>query len=184
VVWSTHTGAVRSTPFARSVQNAGLVLLHPFLSRFFETTQVKEPGNPTLLAARLPRAAALLHTLATGDDDVHELHIDFIKVLLGLALDAPLPVAQGLLVASDHAEVEALLSAVIDHWRALGTTSIRGLRGSFLQRNGLVREDDQGIRLQVEAAPFDMLLGRLPWGISTIKLPWMKRLLFTEWPAP
>jgi hypothetical protein len=80
--------------------------------------------------------------------------------------------------------VEALLSSVLEHWRVLKSTSARGLRGSFLQRPGLLREEAHGFRLQVEPAPFDMLLGQLPWGIATVQLPWMKRAIFTEWPAP
>jgi hypothetical protein len=38
--------------------------------------------------------------------------------------------------------------------------------------------------LQVEAESFDMLLGKLPWGISTMKLPWMNKPIFTDWPTP
>lgn len=183
--WTTRTGAAfRAMPLAHMVHHAGLVLLHPYLSRFFESTAVKQAGRPELAADQLPRAAALLHLLATGDDDVFEAHIDFIKILLGVPLDAPLLVSRGLLVASDHEEATALLAAVVEHWRVLRSTSIHGLRTSFLQRSGLVRDEDQGFRLQVEPAPFDMLLGHLPWGIATIKLPWMKKLLFTEWQAP
>jgi hypothetical protein len=174
----------RRAPFGQMVHHAGLVLLHPFLPRFFESTAVKEAGKPALASGALPRAAALLHLLAVGEEEVFELELDFIKVLLGLPLDAPLPVSEGLLLASDREEAEALLSSVIGHWRVLKSTSVRGLRSSFLQRPGLLREQDQGFRLQVEPAPFDMLLGQLPWGIGTIKLPWMKKAIFTEWPAP
>jgi hypothetical protein len=174
----------RTAPFGQMVHHAGLVLLHPFLPRFFESTAIKETGRPALAPDVLPRAAALLHLLAVGNDEVFELELDFIKVLLGLPLDSPLPVSEGLLRASDQEEVEALLSAVIGHWRVLKSTSVKGLRSSFLQRSGLLRETEQGFRLQVTPAPFDMLLGQLPWGIGTIKLPWMKRAIFTEWSAP
>ena len=176
--------ALRTMPFGQMVHHAGLVLVHPFLPRFFESTSVKEAGKPALSPGELPRAAALLHRLATGEEDVFELEIDFVKILLGLSLDSQLPAAEGLLRASDRDEVDALLTAVIEHWRVLKSTSVKGLRTSFLQRHGLLREEDQGFRLQVEPAPFDMLLGQLPWGIGTIKLPWMKKAIFTDWPAP
>jgi hypothetical protein len=29
-----------------------------------------------------------------------------------------------------------------------------------------------------------MLLAQLPWGIGTVKLPWMNKAIFTEWPTP
>jgi hypothetical protein len=171
-------------PFGQAVSHAGLMLLHPFLPRFFESTGVKEAGKAELTPAKLPRAAALLHLLATGEEEAFELELGCIKIILGLKLESPLPIAGGLLSAGDREEVVALLSAVIAHWSALKSTSVRGLRGSFLQRRGLVREDSQGFRLQVEPAPFDMLLGQLPWGIGVVKLPWMEKAIFTDWPVP
>ncbi|MCE9667754.1 hypothetical protein LY474_08005 [Myxococcus stipitatus] len=181
------TGAVASgpdaEPFLLPVSHAGLLLLHPYLPRFFESTGVKEAKKAELPVDRLPRAAALLHLLAVGDEEVHELELDFIKLLLGLTPDAPLPVSSGLLGPSDDEEAGALLKAVIEHWKALKSTSVQGLRASFLRRRGYVREQEQGLRLQVEPAAFDVLLGAIPWGIGTVKLPWMRRPIFTDWPT-
>lgn len=167
-----------------SVRHAGLVLLHPFLSRFFESTGVREEGQAELDPALLPRAAALLHLLASGEEEPYELELGFIKILLGLRPGEPLPVAGGLLRESDREEAEALLQAVIGHWSVLKKTSVHGLRQSFLQRNGLLREQDHGFLLQVEPESFDVLLGHLPWGIGTVKLPWMTKPIFTDWPTP
>jgi hypothetical protein len=132
----------------------------------------------------LPRAAALLHWLATGREEVFEFELGLIKVLLGLTPDDPLPVADGLLSDGDRTEGDALLAAAIEHWHALGRTSIAGLRVSFLQRRGLLARDERGWQLRVEPESFDVLLGRLPWGIGITKLPWMTRPLFTDWPTP
>ncbi|WP_342375410.1 contractile injection system tape measure protein [Myxococcus stipitatus] len=170
-------------PFLLSVSHAGLLLLHPYLSRFFESTGVKEAKRPELPADKLPRAAALLHLLAMGEAEVHEFELDFIKLLLGLKLDAHLPVSSGLLRPSDHEEADALVQAVIEHWKALKNTSVQGLRGSFLRRRGFVREQEHGLLLRVESQAFDVLLGAIPWGIGTVKLPWMRQPIFTEWPT-
>ena len=35
--------------------------------------------------------------------------------------------------------------------------------------------------LNVEKKGFDVLLGRLPWGLSTIKLPWNNHLIYVSW---
>jgi hypothetical protein len=35
--------------------------------------------------------------------------------------------------------------------------------------------------LKVQPRAFDMLLDRLPWGFSIIKLPWMQGVLHVEW---
>ena len=84
----------------------------------------------------------------------------------------------------EREEGEALLAAVIGHWKALGKNSVDGLRVAFLQRRGALREEEAGWRLQLEPESFDVLLGRLPWGLATVKLPWMTRPLYTDWPTP
>ncbi len=170
-------------PFGIPARHAGLILLHPFLARLFEHTRIKQPGHPALDPPALPRAAALLHTCAVGDAEPFEHELAFVKILLGLPPGAPLLVAGGLLSGEDRDEVDALLRAALDHWAALRRTSAHGLQTTFLRRGGLVREEAQGFRLQVEPAGFDILLASLPWGIATVKLPWMRKPIFTEWAA-
>ena len=90
----------------------------------------------------------------------------------------------GLVRDADRLEVDALVAAAIEHWQALKRTSAAAVRTSFLQRSGLLKADDNGWRLQVESGPFDVLLKRLPWSLSVIKLPWMHTPLHCEWPIP
>lgn len=166
------------------VRCAGLVLIHPFLSRFLENRGVKEPGQSELALEQIPRAAALLYHLATGGLDPCEFDLDFIKILLGQSLEYPLPVTDGLLDDADRLEVSELLTAVVSHWQVLKKTTVDTLRSTFLQRGGIFHEGERELRVRVESAPFDVLLGQLPWGIGTVKLPWMKKIMFTEWPPP
>jgi hypothetical protein len=170
-------------PLGLLVPHAGLVLLHPFLPQLFGAVGLRgrEPALPT---DRLPRAAALLHWLAAGTTGVYEFELPLVKVLLGLAPDYPVPAADGLLTDADRAEGDALLAAVIEHWAALGKTSVDGLRGSFLRRRGLLRSGDRGWQLRMETESFDVLLGRLPWAVGVVKLPWMPTPMFIDWPTP
>jgi hypothetical protein len=161
-----------------------LVLLHPFISHFFAAVGVNVTGEKALAAEVIPRAAALLHFLATGTEEIYEYELDLIKVLLGLAPDAPLLVAEGLIQSGDREEASAMLQSVIRYWRALKNTSIAGLRSSFLQRPGLLRQAEEGWRLHVEPQAFDLLLNYLPWAISIVKLPWMPQPIHTEWLTP
>jgi hypothetical protein len=174
----------RNTKPGLPVQACGLVLLHPYLPRLFAGLgwiAADHPFGTALPAAILPTAAALLHWLASGDDNPHEFELGLIKLLLGLAPDEPLPVAGGLLGVAEKEEGEALLAAVIAHWSALGQSSINGLRVSFLQRGGLLYPAADGWLLQPQAEAYDVLLDRLPWGISIIRLPWMRRSLHSQW---
>jgi hypothetical protein len=180
---TSHLGTTPETvdDFALTVTHAGLILLHPFLPRFLESTAVKEKAQASLSPIVLPHAAALLHFLATGEEEILEYDLAFVKILLGLEPETPLCVSEGLIGGGDKTEAETLLQSVIDHWMALKKTSVAGLRCSFLKRQALLRETETGWKLQVERQPFDVLLEYLPWSISVVKLPWMTRAIHTDW---
>ncbi len=173
-----NTGAV--TPEIREgvyIENAGLILLHPFLPRFFEGLGIAVEDK----LIQPERALCLLHFLTTGQRIAPEYELILPKILCNLPLEAPVESDIGL-THSETEEAEALLGAVIQHWEALRNTSIDGLRGTFLLRFGkLSLRDDDDWLLQVEAKTVDILLSHLPWGISMIKLPWMQRMLWVEW---
>lgn len=165
------------------VHMAGLVLLHGYLPRLFEACRITFDAQGRITPPCLVRAAALLHRLATGREEIHEFELDLVKPLLGLMPDTPLPVAPGLLDEADAEECAALVAAVITHWSVLRGTSPDGLRISFLQRQGLLHDSGRHWQLHVESESFDVLLAQLPWGISLIKLPWMTKPIFTDWPT-
>jgi hypothetical protein len=74
-----------------------------------------------------------------------------------------------------------MLSEVIRHWSVLKNTSVAGLRETFLQREGRISPAANGWKLQIERKTVDVLLGKLPWGIGIIKLPWMNELMYVDW---
>jgi hypothetical protein len=103
------------------------------------------------------------------------------KLICGQPLDEPAP-APVLLSGDEKEEGLALLRAVIGHWSALGDTSVDGLRGTFLVRQGKYHRRSNGDDvLQVQTQSFDILLDQLPWGLGMIQLPWMRRMLWVEW---
>jgi hypothetical protein len=163
---------------------AGLVLLHPWLPRMLAGCGVLDEGGKQILPAELPRACALLHALACDDAPIAEHQLPFIKLLLGRPPEEPLTAALPALSLADCEEVDALLTAVRDHWSALRGTGIEGLRLSFLQRRGLLSRGDGAWHLRMQSEAFDMLMAMLPWRIEQVRLPWMPRLLIVEWPTP
>jgi len=173
------TDPTGDAPF--SVENAGLVLLHPYLPRLLERTGVWSSGASRLSSRLLPRAAGLLHLLATGRLEVYEFELTFIKVLLGLDPATPLCVGQGWLRAADVVEAEHLIEAAISHWTVLKKTSIGGFRTAFLERRGLLDTAAGQWRLRVERLGRDILLDFLTWTLSIVKLPWMRQPIMTEW---
>jgi hypothetical protein len=159
------------------IDHAGLVLLHPFLPRFFEVLGIAT-GDKLLQSGR---ALCLLHYLATGQPFAPEYELILPKILCNVPVEAPVAVNAALTTA-EREEAGALLEAVVRHWDALQNTSVDTLRGTFLVRSGKVSMRDSGDwRLQIESKSCDILLENLPWGIGMIKLPWMDKLLWVEW---
>ncbi len=161
------------------VEAAGLVLLHPFLSELFSSTGLWKnnewvsPGAPF-------RAVQLMSFLTYGAEEVPEYRLAFHKILAGMDVTTPLP-AEAPLLPEETATCTELLEAVLSHWTALRNTGVDGLREGFLVRNGKVEQTPKGIRLDVERLAQDVLLARLPWGYSTVKLPWLEPLLVVNW---
>lgn len=159
------------------IKNGGLVLLHPFLPRLFQALGIADQDR----FLDPERALCLLHYLATGQCLTPEYELALPKILCGVQLPAPVG-TNSALSALEKEEAGALLEAVIGHWEALRNSSPDELRGVFLLRPGkLSRRDDGDWLLQVEPQACDILLDKLPWGYSAIKLPWMKRMLWVEW---
>lgn len=159
---------------------AGLVLLHPFLRIYFDDVGLlAEDAFRHEYAQQM--AMRLLHYLATGRTNAPEYELVLPKLLCGWPLNDPV---SGELALPDAAlaEGEHLLETVIHYWDVLKNTSPDGLREGFLQRQGRLTRTDMGDwKLRVEQQAIDILLSRLPWGVSMVKLPWMADVLVVEW---
>jgi hypothetical protein len=162
------------------VMYAGLILLWPYLAPLFRALEWMDKKDFVSEEARL-HAVRLLHFVATGDEsEPEEQSLSVCKLLAGMDPSDPVPVHLALTEAQRE-EADGMLQAVIANWTALRKTSPAGLRRSFLQRTGVLRFDDQGWMLHVQRETLDVLLDRIPWGFSTIRLSWLKKMIFVEW---
>ena len=160
------------------IPNAGIVLVHPFLARFFEKLELLE--NKSFTPEGLTKAIHLLHYMATNTHQPPEYDLALYKFLCGVPFN--LPVARYVnLAKADLEEADALLQAMIEHWGALGKVSNKSLQEGFFQREGKLTKSDTGWRLQIQQKTIDILLNKLPWTTSIIKLPWMKEVLKVDW---
>ena len=161
------------------VENAGLVLLHPFLTGLFSNLQLTENGK---FVAEYDQSlgARLLQFLVFGENDLSENFYPLNKILCGMGVSQILG-EDVELSEQFKTESEELLQAVIGHWSVLKNTSIGGLRETFLQRAGKISRVEKGWKLQVERKTVDVLLAKLPWGLGIVKLPWMGDMMYVEW---
>lgn len=160
------------------VTNAGLVLLHPFLEKFFRHRHLLNDEG-ALRENATARAIHLLQFLASGKEDEPEFRMILNKILCGVPV--PFPVEKTEITVKEKQACEELLQAVIGHWAALKNTSPAALQHTFLMREGKLEFNENGWLLKVAQRTEDILLDRLPWSISRIKTPWMKQWLLVEW---
>jgi hypothetical protein len=158
------------------VQNAGLVILAPFLPVFFKDCGLVKDFS----FSNTDRAIALLHYIVHGNLNYKEFNVTLNKILCGIEEVEPVSLIKEI-TEEEINKVNDLLTSVISHWKMLKNTSPDGLREGFLQREGKLSFKNDSWYLQVEQKTMDILLQNLPWSIGIIKLPWMKSFLKTEW---
>ena len=161
------------------IHNAGLLMLAPLLPSFFEKTGLVK--NKSFVDEAAPeRGVHLLQYLATGSEATPEHELIFNKILCGIPLDTPLE-QHVLLTETEKTNARDLLQYVISEWKALKNSSAATLQQLFLQREGKLVHNDPNWTLRVEEHAMDILLGKLPWGFSVVKLSWMEEMVFGEW---
>jgi Contractile injection system tape measure protein len=171
-----------------TVNDAGLVLLAPYLAGFFaalgcDRVLVRRTGGddePKTFPPEAGRLVCLLHYLATGATEAFEPELLLPKLLCGLPPEWPVP-ASIELTELEKTEATNLLTSVVEHWTALGKTTPEGLRSSFLSRTGTLSPFDEGWKLRVENRGWDVLVERIPWTFRMVKLSWMAKPIWVEW---
>lgn len=164
---------------ALAVDNAGLVILWPFLERLFDRMGLLEDRVFRDEAARR-RGAAALHHVATGEHDAPEFQLVLEKVLCGMAPDEVCESGPPL-TAEEADECEGMLTAAIHQAPILNDMSIPGFRASFLWREGQLRTRDGHWLLRVPRETHDVVLDRFPWSFSVLGFPWMDARVQVEW---
>lgn len=161
------------------LDNAGLVLLGPFLPRLFAMLKLTVDGAFVSPAAA-GRAVHLLQFVASGASGAPAHALPLNKLLCGLAPETPVA-ADVVLTQAERQGADEMLKAFIAQWRGVENSSSDGLRGAFLMRRGRLEPDGERWQLRVSPGQMDMLLDRLPWSFSTTRLPWMAAPLLVRW---
>jgi hypothetical protein len=161
------------------IDNAGLVILTPFLVRFFERLGLLEDKQFKDDDA-VHRAVGVLQYLVTEDPAPAEYLLPLCKLLCGMELNTVFTFGPSV-SPTEAAECENLLTAVIAHTPILKNMSLPSFRGTFLIRQGVLSTRDGTWLLQVERQTYDVVLDRFPWTVQWVKLPWMEAPLRVEW---
>ena len=161
------------------IHNAGLVILAPFLPRYFDMLEMTADGAFVAEEAAA-RGAHLLQYLVTGQTETPEQLMVFNKILCGLALETPLPLSIDL--TEKELDISGqLLNSALANWEKMSGSTVDNLRATFLIREGRLLEHEDSWELKVESKTFDVLMEYLPWSTALVKLPWMSKRIEVEW---
>ena len=157
-----------------NLENAGLILLHPFIETLFTKLGLLSESNRALNNKLL--ACQVLHFLATGHNSISGSSLLFEKYFCDIP-DSSNVSNNFKTPESIKKECESLLFSVIDHWSSLKNISIESLRTNFLQRRGTIASYNEGYKIIMEQEAIDILLQKLPWQYNIIKFTLEKRLI-------
>ena len=160
------------------LENAGLILLCPFLPALFQQLNLIE-NNIFNSKADAIHAVNLLEYLVNGHKKTHNDNLWLNNLLCNIPYDYPVECAD-IITKKEVDECDALLKSVISQWTALKNVNIDGLREAFLKRKGELQFEDKVV-LRIETHAIDVLLDSLPWNFSLIRLPWMDICLNVNW---
>lgn len=163
----------RSNPIL--FRNCGIILVHPFLQVIFtELNLLSEKTFPTF--ADQVKAVQILLYLSTSSDQFDEKEIHFLKLIVGLNADVFIcwetPLTQ-----DEKKCCQDVLEVLIKEWSVLKNTSVSTLQSQFLQRQGLVENNEKSIEIRWQKNALDILLNQFPFNYSIVKLPWLNKFL-------
>jgi hypothetical protein len=162
------------------VDDAGLVILHPFLPALFERLGYLDEEHKFVNLALQERAVHLLRWLAGYELPHLDYQMPLEKVLCDLPMNYPIE-SEIELTDLEKEEGRQVLRSVCQYWKPLNGTSPEGLQRSFLQRHGSITYEDNTWIVRVEGQALDILLDDLPWEISLLLLPWREEMIMVEW---
>jgi hypothetical protein len=161
------------------IANAGLILLWPFLGRYFRRLNLVGAKEFNDEASRM-RAILLIQYLVTGKKESPEYELALNKLLCGATMD--MEIDMEIDITEEEINLSnSLLTGAITNWEKLKGTRIGTFRETFLQRNGSLYYMNNRWELKVEKKAYDVLLETLPWGIQMIQMSWMKERLVVLW---
>lgn len=159
-------------------QNAGLILIHPFLKTFFEYCDLLDTKTHQLLDPEL--CAHLLHYIATGKTNAPEYNMVFEKFLCNIPINQT--VNRHIKLSHKHkTQAKNLIESVQHNWSPMKKSSIELLQNEFFQRAGKLAISNHDYTLTIERKTQDILLEKLGWGIGLIKLPWQEKFILVNW---
>lgn len=161
------------------IKNAGVVIIWPFLGRFFENLGLTN-GTSFKNDESQIKAIHILQYLADGETHWNENELLINKIICGFPVWQTIPTDLKLTTKIKE-ESEALFNSIIEYWSKLKNTSAAGVQSGFIQREGKLEKLEKHWKLTIPRETLDVLLDHIPWSFKMVKSPWMKETIRVHW---
>lgn len=162
------------------VNNAGIVLLVPFLPRLFNILQLTESGKFRDKESQI-RAIFLIQYIVFERSESLKDEMTINKILTGFEIENPISHSINL-TEEEIRTINEMLQGVLLYWEKLKNISSAGFRETFLQRKGRLEIRCGDMLLTVESKAYDILLDTIPWSsYNPVKFRWMEKALQVKW---
>lgn len=157
--------------------NAGLILIHPFLKQLFENCKLLHKDN----SINDPETAAhLLHFIATSKEQDYEDEMLFEKFLCNIPINQT--INRNIMLSEElKNQANEMLEAVLENWSIMKNSSVALLQNEYLQRAGKIILTTENPKILVERKTQDILLDKISWNLGIVKLAWKNKIIFVEW---
>ncbi|MGB3468920.1 MAG: contractile injection system tape measure protein [Cyclobacteriaceae bacterium] len=166
-----------------SVENGGIVLIHPFLPLIFKKSGLLDEHQKWKDASAKEEAIYLVHYLATGQMPTVKDDLTVAKILTATEPDTILTfeVTDPTFTHVDQI-MDETLETIREYWPPMGNISWQVLRKDFLKRRAkLYRSTEKEVNLMVEPHALDILIPYKRWGLSVVRYSWMQTMLKIDW---
>jgi|GEM_PF-6677984 hypothetical protein len=163
------------------VSNAGVVLLWPFFGQLFGFMKLLKPDKKEFVdELSQAKAAHVIQYLFSQEINVPEENMVLNKVLVGMSPEDQLMEIDPL-TQEEMDLVAELLGVAAERSGLVKGPHGDALRETFMDREGRLKKEKEGWSLKVQSKAYDLLLGRLQWGLNPVRMPWLKLKFQIEW---
>lgn len=163
------------------VNNAGLILFSPMLSRAFKNLEYLDLQGRFKSEQLKERAIYFLAYLSHKDEEVTEDGLVLNKLMTGWELNTPVQ-ADITLDEKEKEIAEGMIDEMRSKWTGMDNTKNDTMRTSWYQRDGRLSTDKYSTWvLRVDQKAYDLLLGRLAYSVPYFDGSWTSTTIRVEW---
>jgi hypothetical protein len=164
------------------VNNSGLCIVFPYLTQLFKMLDLITENRKAFKSeqARI-RAVYLMQYIVNKETEPQEEDLVLNKMFAGMPIEMAMDPLETPITEAEMETIDGMLGVVLKRWPPMANASLEYLRQTFFMREGRLRYKEHKWILRVKQQGLDVLLNKMPWAVTPIRLPWLEDQIEVEW---